>query len=618
MKKFILLNLLLLTLKLTVQAQGEANIWYFGWNAGLDFNSASPVVLTDGDMENIEGTSSIADFDGNLLFYTDGDTIWNKNHVNMPNGIGLNAHPSSMQGSMIIQHPTELYLYYVFTQNTGTGSFSYTMVDMSLDGGLGDVVSGTKNTILISTQTTEKITAVLHTNCEDIWVITHRLPNEFHAYQISSTGINPTPVVSTVGSVHLNPFGQMKATPEGTKIGICGGQSNNFFEILDFNNNTGVLSNPLTLNLNSPVWFEFSPDQSRLYIGQEGGFFQYNLLAGSPTAIENSNVNLGICGNLQLGPDQKIYVAGTGFGQNVLGVVHQPNALGLACNYIVDDINLLSGETSISLPNPAPYYLKPCPSPPTLSFDNLQNNYCQDTDDIILSASPSGGSFTVNGTPTTSFSSTTLGIGTHTVLYTYTDPSNCCKFRLSQEVEVELCCEEPVPNLSFTNLESQYCENNPEITLEASPSGGTFEINGNTSATILPSNLGLGIHTIKYIYTDSKGCLVELSQTIEVIDCPQDLFIPDLFSPNADGSNDIFTIASESINTLNLKIFDRHGNLLYETSNLDEAINQGWDGKNNGQEQPAGVYIWQIKGTFADGSKLQYKGKQKGTFYLMK
>src|ERR1700675_989300 len=63
--------------------QKEANIWYFGYEAGLDFNSGVPVALTNSAMDQFEGCSSIADSNGNLLFYTDGQTVWNKNHVQM-------------------------------------------------------------------------------------------------------------------------------------------------------------------------------------------------------------------------------------------------------------------------------------------------------------------------------------------------------------------------------------------------------------------------------------------------------------------------------------------------------------------------------------------------------
>ena len=64
-----------------VYAQNEGNIWYFGTNAGLDFNSGSPVMLSDGMLDTFEGCATISDNNGDLLFYTDGMLVYNKNHV---------------------------------------------------------------------------------------------------------------------------------------------------------------------------------------------------------------------------------------------------------------------------------------------------------------------------------------------------------------------------------------------------------------------------------------------------------------------------------------------------------------------------------------------------------
>ncbi|TXI67741.1 MAG: hypothetical protein E6Q46_02540 [Flavobacterium sp.] len=73
-------------------AQGEANIWYFGNKAGISFNSGVPVPLLDGQMQADEGCATLSDANGNLLFYTNGITVWNRNHQIMPNGTGLMGH----------------------------------------------------------------------------------------------------------------------------------------------------------------------------------------------------------------------------------------------------------------------------------------------------------------------------------------------------------------------------------------------------------------------------------------------------------------------------------------------------------------------------------------------
>src|SRR6186713_1424963 len=152
-------------ISITAAAQKENNMWYFGKNAGLDFNSGAPVPLTNSAMNTWEGSASVADpVTGNLLFYTNGEFVWNSNHNLMPNGNGLWGQYSSCQSSLIVPVPGNSTNYYVFTTDAATGGFpnagmmAYSIVDMSLAGGLGDVT--VKNVALFDT-TTEKLTATL-------------------------------------------------------------------------------------------------------------------------------------------------------------------------------------------------------------------------------------------------------------------------------------------------------------------------------------------------------------------------------------------------------------------------------------------------------------------------
>jgi len=97
MKKNIFLFFLILSSH-SVSAQGEANIWYFGRQVGLDFNNGSPpVALIDSAMFTGEGCATISNSNGNLLFYTDGSTIYNKNHQIMASG--LFGHTSTTQSA---------------------------------------------------------------------------------------------------------------------------------------------------------------------------------------------------------------------------------------------------------------------------------------------------------------------------------------------------------------------------------------------------------------------------------------------------------------------------------------------------------------------------------------
>lgn len=89
-------------------AQNQANNWYFGVNAGLTFNTTPPSALTDGVVNTAEGSATMSDASGNLLFYTDGITVWNRNHQIMPNGTGLLGDPSAAQSAIIVPKPVRM------------------------------------------------------------------------------------------------------------------------------------------------------------------------------------------------------------------------------------------------------------------------------------------------------------------------------------------------------------------------------------------------------------------------------------------------------------------------------------------------------------------------------
>ena len=203
-------------------AQLEKNFWHFGKHAGLDFTTTPPTAIAS-ELDVQEGTASISDDQGQLLFYTDGDTVWNRNNTPMPNGHGLKGGLSSTQSSLIVPLPNSLTHYYIFTtgDHGSMQGFKYTIVDMTLDGGLGDIVDGTKNTAIVE-EVSEKIAAVLHANCRDYWVITRkRNSNDNLAYLLTPAGLDLNPVIS-LGSFYTGEvfFGPLKAAHHGSKIAL--------------------------------------------------------------------------------------------------------------------------------------------------------------------------------------------------------------------------------------------------------------------------------------------------------------------------------------------------------------------------------------------------------------
>jgi len=352
-------------------SQQEASIWYFGTNAGIKFdNSGNVTVLTDGQINTSEGCATIADDNGNLLFYTDGITVWNRNHQIMPNGSGLMGNWSSSQSATIVPLPGSSSLYYIFTLDyeAHANGFRYSIVDMSLNGSLGDVTSS-KN-VLIYTPSNEKLSIVKHANNTDYWVVTHGWNNNaFYSYLLTSTGLSATPVTSNVGAITNgtteNVYGCMKISPDGKKIAIC--NSHIDAEVLDFNSATGVVSNATILFTGSGLkdssfvyGAEFSPDSQLLYITNVGLYplfprqlIQYNLsnpanIVSSSQIIDSSMTPIGFPMGIQLAPNGKIYA--TEVIKDKLAVINYPNVIGTGCSFQMDVIDLAGKQCQLGLP----------------------------------------------------------------------------------------------------------------------------------------------------------------------------------------------------------------------------------------------------------------------------
>jgi len=174
MKKFFLLISAAIALGGAAFAQKENNVWVFGDQSEMNFNTTPPTLTAQANSINTLGSSaSVCDANGQLLFYTDGDTIWNRNNEAMSNGMGLIAPytaAGSDQGQLIlpvIGNPNQYYVFstenvadYIFGGDPFASRVFYSVVDMTLNNGLGDVVQGSKSILLDSLLTSEKMIGV--------------------------------------------------------------------------------------------------------------------------------------------------------------------------------------------------------------------------------------------------------------------------------------------------------------------------------------------------------------------------------------------------------------------------------------------------------------------------
>jgi len=150
----------------------------------------------------------------------------------------------------------------------------------------------------------------------------------------------------------------MKISPDGSQLAVAI-KGLDCFQLFDFDNSTGILSHPITFQLENrslTYGIEFSPNGSLLYFsaGATGKIYQVNLQAGSEDAIVKSLQMIGKSsdsrwvGALQVGIDGKIYVSE--YTSKHLAAIEFPNTLGTACGYKSDAIDLLGNTCSLGLP----------------------------------------------------------------------------------------------------------------------------------------------------------------------------------------------------------------------------------------------------------------------------
>jgi gliding motility-associated-like protein len=306
--------------------------------------------------------------------------MYNANGAVMQNGQIVGITNSQAQ-NLIIKKPGSANIFYMISPDTQAGllvntnyptvtGWKYAEVDMSLNGGLGAVTSVFN--FLKEAGNCEMITGVYHANGEDIWLIGHEYgSNNFFTFLVTAAGINPVPTLTAAGPVvftappgvpansNFDAIGELKASPDGSKLAFTT-FFNGFTCLVDFNNATGAISNPIELSIDGAGYgTSFSPDNTKLYFtGYESGnlqfnvnnsIYQFDISSNDPATIQNSRTTIftDVAGfkSLKLGPDRKLYVARAtavqlGNGAPYIGVINEPNNAGLACNYVHDGVFL--------------------------------------------------------------------------------------------------------------------------------------------------------------------------------------------------------------------------------------------------------------------------------------
>ncbi len=407
--------------------------WYFGRKAGLDFDNivgGVPTQLLDGMLTANEGCASIADEDGDLLFYTNGLNVRNANHAIMTNGQNINNTGvlSSTQGALILPDPGNItdgrnrfYILTTMAVDGATHIASYAIVDMDTEALIDLDPPNLEYTLPIPLSatgdlTSERLAAVKQCNNLDYWIVMHGRSNaNYYVVSLDDGGLTFNNTFENVGYPQNVPVtlqnapaenGYLKFSPDGTRLACASrgyngnqGSQDPRVELFDFDIVDGTISNPIVFeNGNTSSIYkgaygiEFSPSSDLLYLTcdpDNGNFdasalFQFDLtqIQNFSTQQQIANARVLIAESepgerfraLQLGPDGNIYMTNNRGFAGEINRIEEPNSLGAACNYVDNVIDFPNSANHVrhGLPNFAP--------------DQVLNEVIIDGDQVVCSS----------------------------------------------------------------------------------------------------------------------------------------------------------------------------------------------------------------------------------------
>lgn len=615
MKKLNLIALMILLAGFTALAQSnrcsyvtprQTDNWLFYFNAGLLFSDGGVQVnnlpSTVRTLSAGNSCAVLSDADGNLLAYSIGDKVFNSDHANInPNEKSLAGNPGSPQAALIIQNPTVEQMLYVFTTdqvtNVGTKGLNVSRVDLTASAGHGQVME--LNTLLLG-NAAPMLAGVKHADGINFWVMTHSMnDNKFHAFKVTEAGVETNAVVSSAGvsisdDIYANELtGNIKFSPKGDKIALTS-YGHGIVQIFSFNNSTGEVSNPTTINVtlpspnHGPYSVEFSPDGTKVYAtavklssmnGENNRLYQYDLLTGATETLLNDIPFNDDVMQVQLARDGQIYVLRR--NQAVLGAIRNPNRSVLDCNYTETALGLNGVKAYNGLPNfvssyldipPVDYDTK-CDEDPTVFTLLNQNNVT--TVDWNFGDPDSPSNIVTGG----SVSETHMFSKAGDFTVVYTEHFGGKSWTDSVNVTIN-----PLPSDIFAADSIPIVDGN-SITVYATE--GMYSYFWQDGST----NIGYTI-TQPGDYTvlvEDMNCCKNMD-TLKVKELEID--IPNAFSPDGNGINDYFKALGSpgDVIDFSLRVYNKWGQLIWETFDILDK----WDGKIGSTPAPAGIYNWRI------------------------
>jgi gliding motility-associated-like protein len=607
----------------------QADRWLFGQAAGLDFRPDIPVAdPTTSQMDVNTSPAVMADSNGNILFYTDGRRVFDRNGSIMPHGDGLHSAGSTMP-VIIIPKPESDSIYYIFTTFRPKSKpddpitiygLEYNELSLKRNNGLGDITRG--NIELLPPDVASKLTAVRHSNGVDYWVVGHRYDSldvnrskEFCAFRVTRDGVDSNYVSSVAGTAQggfqtTKNLGYMKISPDGTKLATAI-HGLGIYEIFNFDASTGKVSNAIT---SSPAFtnaygIEFSPDSRFLYAtttsasGPSGldipisYLFQFDINSGGSIFSSFDTIAVDTLGSyfagIQLGTDGKIYVCRYPLGNASLSVIENPKRLGTACNFKVNAADLAGKLCRNGLPNfIQSYFNLPHFDVENVCFTDtalfsLQDN--SNVDNVTWQfGDPGSGS---NTSTSIQGSHIFSGPGSYTVQVTETFNGQ------SYGPYTETVIVNDLPAVIMDD--TVYMYPGSPIILDAGAGYSSYYWSTEETSQKVTIN-AIGTYWVR---VQNEKCCFKTDTAVVIY---FDVIVPNAFRPG--GANNIFKAYASSLDAVqnfSLYVFNRWGQELYVTGD----ITQGWDGTINGKPAPGDVYVWLVN------YDVQRKGKTERIAY---
>ncbi|WP_118976333.1 gliding motility-associated C-terminal domain-containing protein [Taibaiella koreensis] len=605
------------------------SVWVFGQKAGMDFNTGLPFTSA---VDCWEGAASVADpRTGALLFYCAGPICFNRDHMPMPNGdslLGNSSQPFNVPGSTIqgvcivpvIGTPHQYYIFSLRGASTAAGNppmggnLFYSIVDMSLDGGKGDIVPGQKNIPLNTALMSEGMIAIPGTQC-DIWLMVHlQTTPVFLAYHITASGLNPVPIATPTAS-YFSSYSchSMAVTSDLKRMAVAEWGFNDMNNpggllIYKLDRSTGTVSDPVHLGglvPNGTYIPAFSPDGSKLYVtyrahpeifGSGIDILQYDVSSHDSLAITASKVLVGrvdTTGNLPGYLRQyngKIYITSA---CPFLHTINKPDLAGLACDFQINSVPLLhQSRTGL----PAEVLLSPVDTAfnqqDTASLCIVDGNQ----QPVVLSAD-AGSEYHWND-GSTERTLTVKASGVYWVSY-----KDQCRTRVDT-----FAVKEHTLSLDL-GPDTLLCDESG-FTLNADFPGASYLWqDGSTGSRYAATQTGR-----YWARIENEGCTASDTVSVRLISCHCGFNVPNAFSPNGDGINDqlLPVIAPDCrVQHFAFAVFNRYGQRVY----LSNDPAKGWNGYFNNRPADPGTYFYEL--SFSGGIR-QESFYRKGDVVLLR